>query len=155
MKIFVTVLKILLMIATGAIAIVINFFGCISLLSGGLAEEKGIVGYVIFWFIVTIVLFIAPTFLVMLKKYIIAASMSFAGMICLFVLHELLSGTARELYLPMLVITVINILIAIFGNWDKIHEGIDKREKQKNAASPSILGGVTRESVSPAKKKRR
>ncbi|MCH5323682.1 MAG: hypothetical protein J1E39_00570 [Eubacterium sp.] len=143
MKAFVIVLKILLMIATGAIAIVFNIFGGLSTFVSGVAQTNGIEGYIIFWIIFTALLYVVPTFLVMLKKYVIAAAMSFGGMICVFILHELLQGTARELYLPMLVITVLNILIAIFGNWNKIHEGLDEREKRKNAAAPSILGGTT------------
>ncbi len=148
MKIFVLVLKILLMIATGAIAIVFNVFGAISTMSTGVAENNDITGYVIFWMSFTIVLFVVPTFLVMLRKYVIAASMSVAGMICIFVLHELIHGAARELYLPMLLITVFDVLIAIFGNWDKIHASIDERERRKNAVAPSVLGGTTAETAS-------
>ena len=143
MKIFVFVLKILLMIATGACAIFFNVFGSISMLATGQAEEYGISGQVIFWMVMTIVLYIVPAFLVMFKKYIIAAGMTFVGMICVFVLHEMLSGAGRELYLQLLFITLLAILIAIFGNWDKIHDGIDRREEKKRAVAPSILGGTT------------
>ena len=43
----------------------------------------------------------------------------------------------------LLIITVLGILLAIFGNWDKIHGNIEKREKEKNKAAPSVLGGTT------------
>ncbi len=154
MKIFVNVLKVILMVATGAVAIAFNVCGGISAFFTGVAQINGIEGYVIFWIALTVVFFVIPTFLVMLKKYIIAAAMSFVGMICVFILHELLRGTARELYLPMLVITVLDILIAIFGNWDRIHEGMDEREKRKNAEAPSVLGGTVSAQSSGGKDKK-
>lgn len=64
-------------------------------------------------------------------------------MICVLILHELLPGDPGYLYMPLLIITVLGILLAIFGNWDRIHGNIEKREKEKNKAAPSVLGGTT------------
>lgn len=64
-------------------------------------------------------------------------------MICVLILHEMLPGDPGYLYMPLLIITVLGILLAIFGNWDKIHGNIEKREKEKNKAAPSVLGGTT------------
>lgn len=144
MKAFVVILKVLLLIATGTAAVFLNFFGAISMLVTGTADEKQLTGIIIYWLIITVVFYIAPTFVAMLKKYIAAAAMNFAGMICVLVLYEMLKGTASELYLWMLLINVISILLAICGNWDKIHEQADAREKKKTAAAPSILGGTTK-----------
>lgn len=55
----------------------------------------------------------------------------------------MLPGDPGYLYMPLLIITVLGILLAIFGNWDKIHGNIEKREKEKNKAAPSVLGGTT------------
>ena len=48
----------------------------------------------------------------------------------------MLPGDPGYLYMPLLIITVLGILLAIFGNWDKIHGNIEKREKEKNKAAP-------------------
>lgn len=100
-------------------------------------------GILIFWMIFTVICYIVPVFFAMLKKYFICGGLTLAGMICVLVLHELLPGDPGYLYMPLLIITVLGILLAIFGNWDRIHGNIEKREKEKNKAAPSVLGGTT------------
>lgn len=77
------------------------------------------------------------------EKYLICGALTFVGLICVLILHEMLPGDPGYLYMPLLIITVLGILLAIFGNWDKIHGNIKKREKEKNKAAPSVLGGTT------------
>lgn len=144
MKVFVIILKVLLLILTGAVAVFFNVLGAVSTLATDVATENQIVPQVIFWLVFTVVCYIPPAFFAMFKKYILGAAFSFAGMICVLILNELIKGTANILYLPLLFITVLSILLAIFGNWDKIHDGMDNREKKKTAAAPSILGGTTK-----------
>lgn len=152
MKILVKVLKVLLVIAVGVIAITFNVLGAVSMLSTGDAADKKIVGEIVFWLVFSIVCYVTPAFLVMFKKYVLSAAFSFVGMICVFVLHEMLGGAASPLYLPLIFITILAILLAIFGNWDKIHEGIDKREAKKSAVAPSVLGGTTKAADEQKKK---
>ncbi len=144
MKILVIILKVLILIATGVCGIVFNLFGSISMLTMGQAEDYGIVPQITFWHIFTIICYIIPTFLMMFKEYIVSAAMSFAGMICVLVLNELLSGAGNELYLQLLIITILMIILAIFGSWDKIHSAIDNRHAKQTAAAPSVLGGTTK-----------
>lgn len=151
MKILVKILKILLVISVGVIAITFNVLGAISMLSTGDAADKKIVGEIVFWLVFSTVCYVTPAFLVMFKKYILSAAFSFAGMICVFILHEMLGGAASPLYLPLIFITILAILLAIFGNWNRIHEGIDKREAKKNAVAPSVLGGTTKAAAEPKK----
>ena len=152
MKIFVKVLKILLVIAVGVIAITFNVLGAISTLcsEGQILADKS--GDIIFWLVLSVVCYVPPAFLVMFKKYILSAAFSFIGMICVFVLYDRLNGMGAPLYLPLLIITILAILLAIFGNWNKIHEGLDQREAKKNAAAPSVLGGTTKAMVEQKKK---
>ncbi len=152
MKILVKVLKVLLVISVGVIALTFNVLGAVSMLSTGDAADKKIIGEIIFWLVFSVVCYVTPAFLVMFKKYILSAVFSFVGMICVFILHEMLSGAASPLYLPLIFITIFAILLAIFGNWNKIHEGIDKREAKKNAVAPSVLGGTTKSMVEQKKK---
>ena len=152
MKILVKVLKVLLVIAVGVIAITFNVLGAVSMLSTGDAADKKIVGEIVFWLVFSTVCYVTPAFLVMFKKYVLSAAFSFVGMICVFVLHEMLGGAASPLYLPLIFITILAILLAIFGNWDKIHEGIDKREAKKSAVAPSVLGGTTKAADEQKKK---
>ncbi len=157
MKILVIILKVLILIATGVIAIVFNVFGAISMLSQGLAEDMKIVPQVVFWLIISIVCYIAPTFLIMLKEYKISAGISLVGFVCVLVLHELFSngktsGIGKELYLPLLLITILVVLLAIFANWDNIHGKLDDRQAKKTAVAPSILGGTTGGNTSNGKK---
>lgn len=152
MKILVKILKILLVVAVGVIALTFNVLGAVSMLSTGDAADKKIVGEIVFWLVFSLVCYVTPAFLVMFKKYILSAAFSFVGMICVFVLHEMLGGAASPLYLPLIFITILVILLAIFGNWNKIHEGIDKREAKKNAVAPSVLGGTTKSMVEQKKK---
>lgn len=152
MKILVKILKILLVIAVGVIAITFNVLGAVSMLSTGDAADKKILGEIIFWLVFSVVCYVTPAFLVMFKKYVLSAVFSFAGMICVFILHEMLGGAASPLYLPLIFITILAILLAIFGNWDKIHEGIDRREAKKNAVAPSVLGGMTKATAEQKKK---
>ncbi|MBP3921947.1 MAG: hypothetical protein J6D27_03170 [Ruminiclostridium sp.] len=151
MKILVKILKILLVISVGVIAITFNVLGAISMLSTGDAADKKIVGEIVFWLVFSTVCYVTPAFLVMFKKYILSAAFSFAGMICVFILHEMLGGAASPLYLPLIFITILAILLAIFGNWNRIHEGIDRREAKKNAVAPSVLGGTTKAVAEPKK----
>ena len=124
MKIFVIVLKVLMMLATGVIAVVLNILGLISLITTETTDVSSIMGILIFWMSFTVICYIVPVFFAMLKKYFIC-------------------GDPGYLYMPLLIITVLGILLAIFGNWDKIHGNIEKREKEKNKAAPSVLGGTT------------
>ncbi|MBQ2799343.1 MAG: hypothetical protein IJF09_08145 [Ruminiclostridium sp.] len=152
MKILVKILKILLVIAVGVIAITFNVLGAVSTLcsEGPILADK--TGDIIFWLVLSVICFVPPAFLVMFKKYILSAAFSFVGMICVFVLNERLEGMGSPLYLPLIFITILAILLAIFGNWDKIHEGIDKREAKKNAVAPSVLGGTTKATAEQKKK---
>ena len=100
-------------------------------------------GILIFWMSFTVICYIVPVFFAMLKKYLICGALTFVGLICVLILHEMLPGDPGYLYMPLLIITVLGILLAIFGNWDKIHGNIEKREKEKNKAAPSVLGGTT------------
>lgn len=152
MKILVKILKVLLVIAVGVIAITFNVLGAVSMLSTGDAADKKIVGEIVFWLVFSTVCYVTPAFLVMFKKYILSAAFSFVGMICVFILHEMLGGAASPLYLPLIFITILAILLAIFGNWDKIHEGIDRREAKKSAVAPSVLGGTTKAADEQKKK---
>ena len=133
MKVFVIILKVLMMIATGVIAVVLNILGLISLITNQTTDVSSIIGILIFWI----------SFFAMLKKYFICGTLTFVGLICVLILHEMLPGDPGYLYMPLLIITVLGILLAIFGNWDKIHGNIEKREKEKNKAAPSVLGGTT------------
>ncbi|MBE6879651.1 MAG: hypothetical protein E7490_02295 [Ruminococcaceae bacterium] len=152
MKILVKVLKVLLVISVGVIALTFNVLGAISTLcsEGPILADK--TGDIIFWLVLSAVCYVPPAFLVMFKKYILSATFTFVGMICVFVLHERLDGTGAPLYLPLILITILAILLAIFGNWNKIYEGIDKREAKKNAVAPSVLGGTTKSMVEQKKK---
>lgn len=152
MKILVKILKILLVIAVGVIAITFNVLGAVSTLcsEGPILADK--TGDIIFWLVLSVICFVPPAFLVMFKKYILSAAFSFVGMICVFVLNERLEGMGSPLYLPLIFITILAILLAIFGNWDKIHEGIDRREAKKNAVAPSVLGGTTKATAEQKKK---
>ena len=136
MKIFVIVLKVLMMLATGVIAVVLNILGLISLITTETTDVSSIMGILIFWMSFTVICY-------MLKKYFICGALTFVGLICVLILHEMLPGDPGYLYMPLLIITVLGILLAIFGNWDKIHGNIEKREKEKNKAAPSVLGGTT------------
>ena len=138
MKVFVIILKVLMMIATGVIAVVLNILGLISLITTQTTDVSSIMGILIFWMSFTVICYIVPVFFAMLKKYFICG-----GLICVLILHEMLPGDPGYLYMPLLIITVLGILLAIFGNWDKIHGNIEKREKEKNKAAPSVLGGTT------------
>ena len=144
MKIFVNILKVLLFLATGIIAVVFNVIGVIVEITTEYSQLGKIMGILIFWLIFTVICYIAPVFFAMFKKYFICGALTFCGMICLFILHEMLPGGPSYLYMPLLFITLIGILLAIFGNWDKIHGTIEKREKEKNKAAPSILGGTAK-----------
>ena len=152
MKILVKVLKILLIIAVGVIAITFNVLGAVSTLCTGDAADKKIVGEIVFWLVSSAVCYVTPAFLVMFKKYILSAVFSFAGLICVLVLYEMLGGAGSPLYLPLMLITILAVLLAIFGNWDKIHEGIDNREAKKNAVAPSVLGGTIQARAEQKKK---
>ena len=144
MKIFVNILKVLLFLATGIIAVVFNVIGVIVEITTEYSQLGKIMGLLIFWLIFTVICYIAPVFFAMFKKYFICGALTFCGMICVFILHEMLPGGPSYLYMPLLFITLIGILLAIFGNWDKIHGTIEKREKEKNKAAPSILGGTAK-----------
>ena len=144
MKIFVNILKVLLFLATGIIAVVFNVIGVIVEITTEYSQLGKIMGILIFWLIFTVICYIAPVFFAMFKKYFICGALTFCGMICVFILNEMLPGGPSYLYMPLLFITLIGILLAIFGNWDKIHGTIEKREKEKNKAAPSILGGTAK-----------
>ena len=143
MKVFVIILKVLMMRATGVIAVVLNILGLISLITTQTTDVSSIMGILIFWMSFTVICYIVPVFFAMLKKYFICGALTFVGLICVLILHEMLPGDHGYLYMPLLIITVLGILLAIFGNWDKIHGNIEKREKEKNKAAPSVLGGTT------------
>ena len=136
MKVFVIILKVLMMIATGVIAVVLNILGLISLITTQTTDVSSIIGILIFWMSFTVICYIVPVFFAMLKKYFICGGLTFVGLICVLILHEMLPGDPGYLYMPLLIITVLGILLAIHGN-------IEKREKEKNKAAPSVLGGTT------------
>ena len=144
MKIFVNILKVLLFLATGIIAVVFNVIGVIVEITTEYSQLGKIMVILIFWLIFTVICYIAPVFFAMFKKYFICGALTFCGMICVFILHEMLPGGPSYLYMPLLFITLLGILLAIFGNWDKIHGTIEKREKEKNKAAPSILEGTAK-----------
>ena len=102
MKIFVIILKVLMMIATGVIAVVLNILGLISLITTETTDVSSIMGILIFWMVFTVICYIVPVFFAMLKKYFICGGLTFAGMICVLVLHELLPGDPGYLYMPLL-----------------------------------------------------
>ena len=147
MKILVIILKILILIATGVCSIVFNLLGSISMLATGQAEEYKILGEVVFWLVFTVVCYIVPAFIIMFKKYIIPAVMSFCGMICVLVLHGMLSGAGKELYLQLLIVTILTIVLAIIAEWNKLIAKADERYKKKTAEAPSILGGTTKADI--------
>ena len=115
MKIFVIILKVLMMIATGVIAVVLNILGLISLITTETTDVSSIMGILIFWMVFTVICYIVPVFFAMLKKYFICGGLTFAGMICVLVLHELLPGDPGYLYMPLLIITILGILLAALG----------------------------------------
>lgn len=152
MKYFVIFLKVLLVIATGVCALVFNILGCVSLIATGQAEEIEIMPIVIYWLIFSIVCFLPPVFLAMFKKYVIGGIFGGVGLICVIVLNSILNSVASGLYLQLVLISAISILLAIFGNWDKITDSFDERERRKREKAPSILGGMTEE-AEPVRKK--
>lgn len=155
MKVFTIILKVLLIILTGVCGVVFNILGAVSMLSTGVAAEKQITGQIIFWLVFSCVCYLPPAFLAGFKKYIIGAFFGFAGMICVLILNEMLGGAGNELYLQLLLITIVSIILAIVGSWDKIRDSVDKREKRKTAEAPSILGGTTKATVQSGKGKKR
>lgn len=72
------------------------------------------------------------------EKYLICGALTFVGLICVLILHEMLPGDPGYLYMPLLIITVLGILLAIFGNWDKIHGNI-KSVKRKRTRQPPLF----------------
>lgn len=73
MKIFVIVLKVLMMIATGVIAVVLNILGLISLITTENTDVSSIMGILIFWMSFTVICYIVPVFFAMLKNILSAA----------------------------------------------------------------------------------
>lgn len=155
MKILVIILKVILLILTGVCGVVFNVLGAVSMLSTGVAAEKQITGQIIFWLVFSCVCFLTPAFFAGFKKYIIGAGFSFVGMICVIILNEMLGGAGNELYLQLLLITIVSVLLAVFGSWDKIRDGLDRREQRKTAEAPSVLGGTTRAGVNSGNSKKR
>ena len=86
MKIFVIVLKVLMMIATGVIAVVLNVLGLISLITTETTDVSSIMGILIFWMSFTVICYIVPVFFAMLKKYLICGALTFVGLICVLIL---------------------------------------------------------------------
>ena len=138
MKIFVIVLKVLMMIATGVIAVVLNILGLISLITTETTDVSSIMGILIFWMSFTVICYILPVFFAMLKKYFICGALTFVGLICVLILHEMLPGDPGYLYMPLLIITVLGILLAIFGNWIRYTE-ISKSVKRKRTRRPPLF----------------
>lgn len=68
MKIFVIILKVLMMIATGVIAVVLNILGLISLITTETTDVSSIMGILIFWMSFTVICYIMPVFFAMLKN---------------------------------------------------------------------------------------
>lgn len=73
MKVFVIILKVLMMIATGVIAVVLNILGLISLITTQTTDVSSIMGILIFWISFTVICYIVPVFFAMLKNILSAA----------------------------------------------------------------------------------
>lgn len=148
MKIFITVLKVLLMLLTGAVAIFLGIFGALSVIMTSQESSTASDRYVtlgICWMAISVIFYIVPTFLVIFKKYKIAGAMSIAGMIGLFIMYGTMYDLGGyQLYLPLIFNTIVTVLIAFFGNWDNIHQKMLANEMAKKAEAPSVLGGTTK-----------
>ena len=69
MKIFVIVLKVLMMIATGVIAVVLNILGLISLITTETTDVSSIMGILIFWMSFTVICY-AEKILYLRRSYL-------------------------------------------------------------------------------------
>lgn len=68
MKVFVIILKVLMMIATGVIAVVLNILGLISLITTQTTDVSSIMGILIFWISFTVICYIVPVFFCYAEK---------------------------------------------------------------------------------------
>ena len=93
MKVFVIILKVLMMIATGVIAVVLNILGLISLITTQTTDVSSIMGILIFWMSFTVICYIVPVFFAMLKKYFICGALTFVGLICVLILTKCCRAT--------------------------------------------------------------
>lgn len=155
MKLFIKVLKIIMLILTGSIAMFLGVFAAISVITNSQSRANPeqrylILGYT--WLAVSIIFYIVPTFLVMLNKLKIAVVMSTAGLVSVLVMYGLFGDLGDPvLYLSLIFITIVILLIAIFSNMENLQKRFAEKERRKNAPAPSVLGGTTKIETSDKK----
>jgi len=160
MKTFIKFLKGLTLFITAIWGLLFGVFGSIVMLTDPDKTGEGLPDWIyIMWLIVALIGFIIPCFLVMLKAYKTAAGIVTAGTVALIIMRvqmeQYSSMDTASLYLPLLLSTLSIILIAVFANMGKIRISMYEREKRRNAAAPSILGGTVGENKSHTNNKRK
>ena len=152
MKVLSTVLKI---IETLIVCVFGVFFGtvfpaCIlafgeEIIPADIASEKG---PMIVWLVTSIIGYVLSAALIFTKRYKSAALLSMAGFIGVLIVNGSFTQLYRYtensngpsfMYLPLIFATILDIIIAVIENRDKIMLMLEKRRDEENAPAPSIL----------------
>ena len=142
MKIFIRVLKALLMLLTAIWGLFFNGLGAFALILHELPKMHSL-GYTLL--ATTIICYIIATVLVMLNYTKISAGLSIVGTIIIFIIGSQFAahgGTYEafsENHFPSIFITIVTVLIAICSNLNIIDQYKQKKLARDTAAAPSIL----------------
>lgn len=145
------VLKVIMVIMTSIWGVIAGIVFPVAILTMGedlVAADIANHHVIVVWLVTAIVGYLFPCAIALGKKYKIAAGMSVAGLVgALYVyaqfaeLYKNTSGSngPTELYLPLVLITILHIVIALLENLDSFKAYLEKSKAEKDAPAPSIL----------------
>ncbi|MCL2037271.1 MAG: hypothetical protein FWG83_07820 [Oscillospiraceae bacterium] len=128
-------MKIIMMFVTAIWGILSGIFVPLTLMFQSSLYESLPSHIPVWWLLTSLIGFVAPCFLVMLRMHRIAVPLNIAGSISILAIHfsliELTSGV-EWFYLPLLIQTLVIILIAVLT-------ARKSKKEQENAPAKSIL----------------
>lgn len=151
MKVLSLILKI---IETGMTCIWGVFFGIVfpvCILCFGneiMAEDIANSPVIVVWLIVSAVGYVLPAALIICRRTKTAAVMSVLGFVGLMVVSSMFaelykytegSSGPTDLYLPLIIVTILDIFIAVIDNIGLIKAKFEKSRNEKEQTAPSIL----------------
>jgi Na+/phosphate symporter len=166
MKIFRIILIIFFVLMAAVFGVIFGILAPVALKFGGLVSQELAEHHVLLlWIVGGVIGSILPCVLFVLKRYGIAFLCSAVGTVLILIVHsdfeamrvESLdsSGSPSFMYLPQIFTTVLLLLYFGLSQHQRIHAMLDRRERERNAAAPSILSKEALQSPKHAKGKKR
>jgi hypothetical protein len=166
MRIFRVILIVVFVLMSAVFGVIFGILAPVALKFGGLVSpELANHHALLLWMASGIIGSIVPCVLFVLKRYGVAFLCSAAGTVLVLIVHsdfETMRTTSLNtnaspsfMYLPQIFITVLLLLYFGLSQYKRIHSMLDRREKVRNAAAPSILSKSTDQPVGKRKRGKR